>query len=363
MSIEVDYLFPAAIDGIKQSEMIAIGQTVGTWSSKYDYKEDSFQNYLGQVVSLTKLENGSQIARIKFPLNNTENDIGSLLTMIFGKYSMAGTAKVIQINLPDNYGTLPKFGITGIREQLKVWNRPLAMSIFKPALGLSAKEHAKILQEVAWAGLDIIKDEELLGNFPSAPTMERLEACRPIIEQYQQQTGKTILYAVNVTGRADLLLERARMLVKNGANALLLNVLSYGFSVLEALAGDPQIQVPIFVHPALAGAICGSPDYGLSYQVVLGTLMAHAGADAVLLPSFYGNLQMTASQEHQIRDTLRSRNVFPVPSAGLRPAIVPQAIADYGVDVILNAGTGIMDHQSGPKKGVEDFFQAIIDSI
>ena len=128
-----------------------------------------------------------------------------------------------------------------------------------------------------------------------------------------------MLYAVNVTGRADLLLEKARLLVRNGANALLLNVLSYGFSVLEALASDPAIQVPIFAHPALAGALCGSPDYGLSYGVVLGTLMAHAGADAVLYPASYGNLQLKVEQEKEIRDILRSRNVFPVPSAGIRP--------------------------------------------
>ena len=359
MSIEVDYLFPSQSDGAKQAEMIAIGQTAGTWSAKYVHKEDCFKEHLGQVISLDRLENGSQVARIKFPLNNTENDIASLLTMIFGKYSMAGTAKVIQVKLPEGYGTSPKFGITGIRQKLGVWDRPLVMSIFKPALGLSASEHATILQEVASAGLDIIKDEELLGDLPSAPRLERLKACTHVIDQYQQQTGKTLLYAVNVTGRADVLLERARLLVKNGANALLLNVLSYGFSVLEALANDSEIQVPIFAHPALAGAICGSPDYGLSYEVVLGTLMAHAGADAVLLPSSYGNLQLKAHQEQEIRDILRSRNIFPVPSAGIRPAIVPQALADYGIDVILNAGTGIMDHPAGPQEGVNAFFQAV----
>jgi len=363
MSIEVDYLFPAGTDAQKQAEMIAIGQTAGTWTAKYAHKEESIRQYLGEVVSIDYLESGSIVSRIRFPEHNVENDISSLLTMIFGKYSMAGTAKVVGVHLPKNYGLRPKFGITGIREKLGIWDRPLVMSIFKPALGLSASDHAAILEEVAEAGLDLIKDEELLGDLASAPTLERLKACLEVLERQQAKTGKAMLYAVNVTGRADLLLDKARLLVKNGANALLLNVLTYGFSVLEAIAADPEIQVPIFAHPAFAGALCGSPDFGLSYSVVLGVLLAHAGADAVLYPASYGNLQLKADQEKEIKEILHSRNVFPVPSAGLRPAIVPQVIKDYGLDVILNAGTGIMDHLSGPGEGVKAFLQAVQSSL
>ena len=60
-----------------------------------------------------------------------------------------------------------------------------------------------------------------------------------------------------------------------------------------------------------------------------------------------------------IRDELRSRNVFPVPSAGIHPGVVPKAIADYGNNVILNAGTGIMDHPTSPAEGVKAFFEAL----
>ncbi len=60
-----------------------------------------------------------------------------------------------------------------------------------------------------------------------------------------------------------------------------------------------------------------------------------------------------------IREALRDRNVFPVPSAGIHPGVVPRAIADYGNDVILNAGTGIMDHPTNPAAGVTAFFEAL----
>jgi 2,3-diketo-5-methylthiopentyl-1-phosphate enolase len=357
-SIEVDYRFPPGTDAQRQAKAIAIGQTAGTWDARFAHREEVFRAHLGEILTVSTQPNGYSIATIRFPLANVEGDVSSLLTAIFGKYSMAGAAKVMAVRLPE-YGLRPKFGIEGIRTQLQVFNRPLVMAIFKPALGLTAADHAAILQQVAQAGLDIIKDDEIMGDLEVAPTLERLNACRQVIERVQQETGKMVLYAVNVTGRADRLLQRARLLVREGANALLLNVLSYGFSVLEALAFDPEINVPIFAHPALAGAWCAAPDYGFAYSVVLGTLMARAGADAVLYPAHYGSLPFEAGEEVKIRDELRSRHVFPVPSAGIHPGIVPQVVADYGNDVILNAGTGIMDHPNGAAAGVQAFFEAL----
>jgi 2,3-diketo-5-methylthiopentyl-1-phosphate enolase len=357
--IEVDYRFPPQIDVVKQAKAIAIGQTAGTWNANWSHREGSFQKHLAQVVKIENDSEGYQIATIAFPEINVENDLASLLTMIFGKYSMAGLGKIIGVRLPSNYGTAPKFGITGIRKILGISDRPLVMAIFKPALGLSAADHAQILSEVAAAGLDVIKDDEILGDLESAPTLKRLEACRQVIEDLKIQTGRNLLYAVNVTGRADQLLQKAKILVQNGANALLFNALTYGFSVLEALAADPEINVPIFAHPAFAGAICASKDTGLSYSVLLGTLMAHSGADAVLYPAHYGSLPFDPQEETKIKEHLRFKNVFPVPSAGIHPGIIPQILTDYGQDVILNSGTGIMDHPEGAAAGVKAFFEAI----
>jgi 2,3-diketo-5-methylthiopentyl-1-phosphate enolase len=359
MTIEVDYRFPPGIDAQRQAKVIAVGQTAGTWDDRFVHREDSLKRHLAEVVSVETDEQGYSIARVRFPEINVENDLASLLTMIFGKYSMAGAAKVVGVHLPQTYGRMPKVGITGIRERVGVRDRPLIMAIYKPALGLSAEDHAAILEQVAYAGLDIIKDDEIMGDLAVAPTLKRLEACRRVLDEVKAKTARTILYAVNVTGTADKLIEKARLLVREGANALLLNVLTYGFSVLEALAADPEINVPIFAHPAFAGAMCASPDTGLAYWVVLGTLMAHGGADAVLYPAHYGSLPFDPQEEQKIRNSLRSRNVFPVPSAGIHPGIVPKAIADYGKDVILNAGTGIMDHPDGADAGVRAFFEAL----
>jgi 2,3-diketo-5-methylthiopentyl-1-phosphate enolase len=358
MTIEVDYLFPPEIDPEKQAKIIAIAQTAGTWDERFAHRQGALEAHLGSIVAVNSSVTGN-LATVAFPLENVENDIPSLLTVIFGKYSMAGAAKVAAIRLPEDYGLRPKFGIDGIRKLVGSHDRPLVMAIFKPALGLSPNDYARILSEVADAGLDIIKDDEIVPDRGMAPTRDRLSACLPILDQVRERSGRELLYCVNITGRADLLLEKARYLVKSGTNALLFNVLTYGWSLLEALASDPEINVPIFAHPALAGALCAAPYHGFDYAAVLGTLMARAGADAVLYPAHYGSLPFAADREAAIRDILRSRNVFPVPSAGINPTVVPQVVADYGKDVILNAGTGIMDFPGGAAAGVKAFFTAL----
>lgn len=349
-SIDVEYRFPASVDAAKQAQVIAVGQTAGTWDQRHAHRAAQLRGHLARVRAVE-----AGLATVRFPRANVEGDIASLLTMIFGKYSMAGPAKVTGVRLPDGYGTAPRVGLAGIRERLGVKGRPLVMAIFKPSLGLSAADHAALLEELIAGGLDIVKDDEIMPDLEGAPTAERLAACRAVIER----AGRPMLYAVNLTGRADRLLERARELVAQGANALLVNVLAYGFPVLEALARDPAVGVPLFVHPALAGALCGAPDHGLSYPVVLGTLCAHAGADAVLYPAAYGSLPFDPADERAIAHALRARGVAPVPSAGITPAAVPRVLADYGDDVILNSGTAIMDHPQGPRAGVRAFFDAL----
>ncbi|MGB3508734.1 MAG: RuBisCO large subunit C-terminal-like domain-containing protein [Microcoleaceae cyanobacterium] len=362
MTIEVDYSFPPGVDAQKQAKIIAVGQTAGTWGANFGHREKFLRSHLGEVVKGVTNPDSSSVVTVAFPEANVEGDIPTLLTMIFGKYSMAGATKVLAVRLPENYGLRPKFGIKGIREIIGVSDRPPLMGIFKPALGLSTNDYATILTEVTDAGLNIIKDDEIMGNLEEAPTLSRLHACRQVLEKVKQKTGRTVLYAVNVTsklGKCSNPLDAAKLLVNEGANALLVNVLSYGFSVLESLAADPEINVPIFAHPALAGAMCAAPDYGMAYSVVLGKLMAHAGADAVLYPASYGSLGFDPTEEAKIRDFLRERDVFPVPSAGIKPGVVSQVLRDYGQDVILNAGTGIMDHPDGRKAGVKAFFKAL----
>lgn len=362
-AILATYRFPPGVNAQKQAEIIAIGQTLGSTGARFAAREAALAACRGEVLSVTSGDTES-LATVRFPTANTEGDIGTLLTMVFGKYSMAGPARLVDLMLPEDVGTRPRFGIDGLRTRVGVARRPLLMAIFKPALGLTAHDHAELIRGVADTELDLIKDDEILGNLASAPTLERWRACRPLIEAMRDRRGRDFLYAVNVTGRADRLLAQARALVAEGANALLVNVLVYGYPLLEALAADPEIQVPLVAHPALAGALSLAPDHGIDYRLVLGTLMRRAGADIVLHPARFGSLPFSAGDEEAIISALRAPDadwprVFPGPSAGIKPEVVPALRQDYGDDLVINAGSAIFDFAKGPKAAVTAFFDAM----
>jgi len=103
----------------------------------------------------------------------------------------------------------------------------------------------------------------------------------------------------------------------------------------------------------------------MSYALVLGKLMRLTGADIVLYPAHYGTFPFPAEDEFGIRDALRGewarglKRAWPGPSVGIHPGMVPRLLADYGNDVIINAGGGIHGHPDGPSAGARAMHQAV----
>ena len=52
---------------------------------------------------------------------------------------------------------------------------PIIGSIIKPSIGLTADETAALVDQLAGAGIDFIKDDELQSNGPGCPLRERAE--------------------------------------------------------------------------------------------------------------------------------------------------------------------------------------------
>ena len=358
--IIVTYRFGPGTDPAKEARIIAVGQTAGTWDERWVSRSADLARHLGQVRDVRPVEGGSE-ADVAFPAINVPDGVGALLTMIYGKYSLSGRSRIMDVRLPEGWGLSPRFGTKGIRQKTGVRDRPLFMGIFKPSLGLSPSDLANILRETADAGLDIIKDDEIMPDLPGCTALDRVRACRPVLEEVRKKRpGQgSMLYAVNLSGSGGRLREKARLLVKEGANALLLSAPAYGYALLEELASDPEVGVPLFVHPAFSGAYSGAADHGLDWGVVLGTLPVRSGADAVLYPAHYGSLPFSRDDERRIAGTLREGGILPVPSAGIHPGILPRLMDDYGPEVALNAGTGIMDHPMGPAAGVLAFYEAL----
>jgi len=356
----------------KKAEGIALGLTVGSWTDLPTLQKEQLKKHKGEVIEIQSLHEQNPnlgekgIIKIAYPEINFSSDLPALLTTVFGKLSLDGAIKLLDLELSENFKqTLPgpKFGVEGIREKLNVYERPLLMSIFKGVIGRDISYLREQLKNQLLGGVDLVKDDEILFENPLTPLEKRVKAGKEVLDEVYQETGKTSLYAVNLTGRTTELKDNAKKAIESGATALLFNVFAYGLDVLQDLAEDPDISVPIMAHPAISGALAASPYYGFSYSLILGKLLRYAGADFSLFPSPYGSVAIPREEALKIAENCLQdddvRQTFPVPSAGIHPGLVPQLIADFGKECIINAGGGIHGHPNGAIGGGKAFRAAI----
>jgi 2,3-diketo-5-methylthiopentyl-1-phosphate enolase len=360
----------------KKAEGIAVGMTVGSWTDLPQAKKEKLQKHLGKVISIdefegTQEEPPSALIKIAYPEINFSHDIPALLVSVFGKLSMDAKIKLVDLDFSPTFLKAfkgPKFGMDGVRQLLNVHDRPLLMSIFKSQIGQELDDLEEQFYQQAVGGVDLIKDDEILFENPLSPYEKRLEVALRAADRAQEVTGQKTLYAMNLTGPVTQLVDKAKRAVELGANAFLFNVLAYGYDALHRLSEDPDINVPIMAHPALAGTMYPSPHYGIAAPILLGKLMRLAGADFVLFPSPYGSVAMERDDTLKIASYLREEwnsengriaKSFPVPSAGIHPGITPLLYEDFGIESIMNAGGGIHGHPGGAPAGGQAFRQAI----
>nr|WP_263328229.1 2,3-diketo-5-methylthiopentyl-1-phosphate enolase [Neobacillus sp. Marseille-Q6967] len=363
------YLLHDEKNSAKKAEEIALGLTVGSWTNLPELEQNQLRKHKGRVVSVEGVDTdyGEQsIIRIAYPSINFSNDLPAILTTVFGKLSLDGKIKLIDLEFEDELKASfpgPRYGIEGLREKLGVYDRPLLMSIFKGVLGKDLDFLAEQLKQQALGGVDFVKDDEILFENELTPFEKRITAGRSVLKDVFEQTGHRTLYAVNLTGRTSQLRDKARKAVELGADLFLFNVFAYGLDVLQELRDDDEIALPIMAHPAVSGAFTSSSHYGLSYSLLLGKLLRYAGADLSLFPSPYGTVALEKLNALSIAEELTKKDQFktsfPVPSAGIHPGLVPLLLRDFGTDSVINAGGGVHGHPDGARGGGLAFRQAI----
>ncbi|SHS99162.1 2,3-diketo-5-methylthiopentyl-1-phosphate enolase [Mycobacteroides abscessus subsp. abscessus] len=357
----------------KKAEEIALGLTVGSWTQLQKLEQEQLKKYKGRVISAEKLhidEHTNEtvaVLKIAYPSNNFSLDLPAILTTVFGKLSLDGKIKLLDLDFSEELKTAfpgPKFGINGLRDKLGVYDRPLLMSIFKGILGRDLPFLISQLREQALGGVDFVKDDEILFENPLTPFEQRITGGREVLQQVYEETGHRTLYAVNLTGRTSQLIDKAKKAKELGADLLLFNVFAYGLDVLQELREEENVDLPIMAHPAVSGALTSSDVYGISHSLLLGKLLRYAGADLSLFPSPYGSVALEKNAALSIAKALTDQSEsmnksFPVPSAGIHPGLVPLLLQDFGLDSVINAGGGVHGHPAGAKGGGLAFRQAI----
>ena len=376
----VTYLasFPSDIPIPKLAPALAIEQSTGTWIPVPGETPEVRRRHVAKVIGVYEvpdlefsvpksLETRNYVIQIAYPEVNIGEQIPMLLTTVVGNVSMAGRIKVLDIRFPEKYVKGfqgPKFGIEGIRKLLGVPKRPLLNNMIKPCTGYPPEVGVELFRAAALGGCDIVKDDELLANASFNEVQARVKLYMEAERQVYEETGEHTLYTVNVTDSIPKVFENAKRAVDLGCNAIMVNYLAVGFPVLQALAEDPEINVPILAHMDVAGAMYMSPFHGISSHLVLGKLPRLAGADIVVFPAPYGKAPVLKHKFENVAKNLafpfyHIKPAFPMPSGGITPSMVPEVMKDLGTDIVIGSGGAIHAHPQGPVAGAKAFRQAI----
>jgi len=357
---------------------LAIEQSTGTWTPVPGETPEVRAKHVAKVIGIYEVpqwefevpkdvEERTYIIQIAFPYRNIENQIPMLLTAVVGNISMGGKIKLLDIYLPkvftDGFKG-PKFGIEGVYKALGVEGRPLLNNMTKPCTGYPCQVGADLFYEAARGGCDVVKDDELIADMQFNRVEDRVKAYMALEKRVYEETGEHTLYAVNVSDSLPKMFEVAKRAVDAGANCIMVNYLAVGLPALQALAEDPEINVPILAHMDCAGALYESHYSGISSHLVLGKLPRLAGADVVVFPAPYGKAPFLKDRFLACADAMTYplhglKPTMPMPSGGITPQMVPTAVADLGPDIMIGSGGGVHAHPMGPAAGARAFRQAI----
>jgi len=352
------------LDILDLAQALVVEQTTGTWTA---IPEETREVKEREMPPEAQGQERTVIIFAAFPIININGQFPEMLTVLYGNISMIGKLKLLDVFLPPALlGAFkgPKFGVEGVREILGVRERPILCAMYKPCVGALPEALGKMAYELALGGIDVIKDDELLADPEFCTVPQRIEVSERALERAHRETGRKVLYTVNVTDRPDRMFEKARKAVKAGASALMVNVYSTGYGAMQAIAEDPAINVPVLGHPSFAGTFFESPDYGLTSHLVLGKLARLSGVDMIIYPSPYGKVPLLRERAIRVAQELTGpmgnlKRVFPGPAAGMHPGTVAISMRDFGRDLIIGAGGGIHGHPGGAVAGGKAFHQAI----
>ncbi|MDR1924422.1 MAG: hypothetical protein LBQ66_08605 [Planctomycetaceae bacterium] len=282
------------------------------------------------------------------------SELTQFLNVILGNISMKQKIQVISITPSEGIFEIlrgAKFGVSGIRGLLGVPVRPLLFTALKP-MGLSADNLANLASLFTEGGIDIIKDDHGLSNQSFAPFKDRVIKCAAAVREANAKFNRNSIYVPNITAPSNQIIERAYFAKERGAGGVMISPGLAGLDVMRQLAGE--LGLPIFAHPAFIGGMVmnhGGVSQGLTYGVLLGTIMRLAGADATIFPNYGGRFPLTQEDCTDIvtkcREPLNNiPQIFPSPAGGMELKNIKTILQNYGKDTLMLVGSGLFSQSN-----------------
>jgi ribulose-bisphosphate carboxylase large chain len=280
--------------------------------------------------------------------------------------------RLMDIDLPASYHDSfrgPAYGVAGCRELTATHNRPLIGTIIKPSVGMSPGETASIVDTLAGAGIDFIKDDELMSSTANNAFEQRLAAVMEVLERHADRTGKMVMYAFNISGEMDEMLARYESIVDAGGTCAMVSINSVGLSAVKRICDEGALA--IHGHRNGWGMLTRHPLLGIDFKAYQ-KIWRLAGVDQLhvngIANKFWESDDSVVASIKACQTPLFDQpNPLPVVSSGQWGG---QAFETWRrtqtTDLLYMAGGGIMAHPMGPAAGVmslQQAWQAAVDGL
>jgi ribulose-bisphosphate carboxylase large chain len=298
---------------------------------------------------------------LSFPVENVGHSLENLMTTVAGnlfELRYFSGLRLLDIDLPASFvGAYPGpgFGIEGTREVLGVHDRPIVGTIVKPSVGLSPDSTAELVGEMVDAGIDFVKDDELIADPPYSPVEERVTAVMDAIDEHTG-SNEEVMYACNVTGDVDEMLERHDRVEAAGGNCIMVSLNSVGLAGVTKLARHSDL--PIHGHRNGWGGLSRCPQLGFDYEAWQ-KFWRIAGVDHLHVNGIRNKFcepdasVISSARECQTPIASEDDVAMPVFSSGQWAGQAADTYEALGnTDLMYLAGGGIQGHPDGPGAGV-----------
>jgi ribulose-bisphosphate carboxylase large chain len=377
------YYIETALPIEQAAQVLAGEQSSGTFVAVPGETEELKQRFAARVEKITPLDSVSEPSipgvkangglyhraniEVSWSIENFGYNLPVLISTLQGNlYELTQFTglKLMDIELPDSYGEHfagPAFGIDGCRQLTGVYDRPLIGTIIKPSIGLTPQDTAAMVKVLAEAGIDFVKDDELLSASGNSKFEDRVDAVMAVINAHADKTGKKVMYAFNISDEIDSMQRRYEYIVKAGGTNAMLSLNSVGLAGVKKICDNRQLA--IHGHRNGWGMLNRHPLLGIEFPAYQ-KLWRLSGVDQIHVNGIANKFwesddSVVRSIEACLKPLSNGTTVLPVVSSGQWGG---QAFETWRrtktVDLLYMAGGGIMAHPDGPAGGVVALQQA-----
>lgn len=367
----------------KAAAVLAGEQSSGTFVAVPGETEELKQRFAARVESVEVLETVNEpaipgatskdgkyhraIVKVSWSIENFGYNLPVMVSTLQGnlyEITQFTGLKLMDVELPASFAEKfngPAFGIEGCRQLTSVTDRPLIGTIIKPSIGLSPEQTAAMVKTLAEAGIDFVKDDELLSSSGNSDFNDRVDAVMQVINAHADKTGKKVMYAFNISGEVDEMLQRYEKIVRSGGTCAMISINSVGLAGAKKIMDQQQLAV--HAHRNGWGMMTRHPLLGIDYKAYQ-KIWRLAGADQMHVNGIQNKFwesddSVVASIEACLTKMFDHKTVVPVVSSGQWGG---QAFETYRrtktIDLLYMAGGGIMAHPMGAASGVVALQQA-----